>query len=76
MEAIIMIDAICTRYRCLPSEALARASTVDLYYLYNAVGYYNRKQSKTTNNLDTLPKASATESLDLASLHALSKTSK
>jgi hypothetical protein len=72
MGMVLMVDSLCTRYHCLPSEALARATTVDLYYLTNSLGYYNRKRENQTNNLGALPQNSP-EPEDLAAIYALSK---
>lgn len=33
------------RYGCLPSEALARGNTFDLYILSQVLGYYHRKDN-------------------------------
>jgi len=75
MNAIVMIDSLCSRYHCLPSEALARGNTLDLYFLTNAVGFHNRKQTNQTNNLGAVPNSDG-DNPDLAALYALSKKGK
>lgn len=48
---MLMIDAMCTRYHCLPSYALQHASTIDLYVLTNVVGYHRRKSMPATEGM-------------------------
>ena len=45
-----MIDALCARYHCLPSDALLRATTVDLYILTQVTAYHRRKNNPDSNN--------------------------
>jgi hypothetical protein len=71
MGMVLMVDSLCTRYHCLPSDALARATTNDLYYLTNSLGYYNRKRENQTNNLGSLPSQEQPD--DLAAIYALNK---
>jgi hypothetical protein len=45
MNTMLMLDSMCNRYHCLPSEALVRATTIDLYILSQTLGYYHRKKN-------------------------------
>lgn len=45
MNLVLMLDSMSSRYHCLPSHALANASTFDLFVLTRALEYYNRKRN-------------------------------
>jgi hypothetical protein len=47
---ILTLDNLASRYHCLPSEALARASTFDLHVLDVSARWSNRQQEKTSGN--------------------------
>ena len=43
---ILTLDNLAARYHCLPSEALARSSTFDLYVLDVGARWSNRQHEK------------------------------
>lgn len=43
---ILTLDNLAARYHCLPSEALARSSTFDLYVLDVGARWSNRQNEK------------------------------
>jgi len=66
MAMILTIDTLATRYSMLPSEALTRGSTFDLYIMDAAVSYHNYQQQKATNNgIDPVPDLTTQEMLDM-----------
>jgi hypothetical protein len=50
MAAILMIDSLGKRYGMLPSEALDRASTFDLYVMDASLSFENFHHKKSMNN--------------------------
>jgi hypothetical protein len=66
MAMILTIDTLATRYGMLPSEALLRGSTFDLYVMDAAVSYHNYQQKKASNNgVETAPELSTEEMLEI-----------
>lgn len=56
----LTLDNLAHRYRCLPSEAMARGTTFDLYVLDISARYqtyiHEREQAKTNGNAPPLKK--------------------
>jgi hypothetical protein len=48
---IITLDNMGERYGLLPSEVLARASTLDLYVMDAALSYRDHQQKKSNNEI-------------------------
>lgn len=46
MYYVMMLDTMGKQYGLLPSECLARASTIDLYVLEKAIAYHNLPRDK------------------------------
>lgn len=42
MNMLLMIDNLARRYHCLPSEALFKANTHDMFIMNQSLGYYHR----------------------------------
>ena len=61
-----MIDSLGKRYGMLPSEALERSSTFDLYIMDAALSFENFHHKKSMNNgVDPLPEYSTNELLTM-----------
>jgi hypothetical protein len=59
MYAILMVDSMASRYGMLPTEVLAKANTVDVFILEQALAYHNRaKDPDYDPSKPTLPKLS------------------
>jgi hypothetical protein len=50
MAMILTIDTLAERYGMLPSEAMLRGSTFDLYVMDAAISYHNYQRKKAMNN--------------------------
>ena len=59
----ITLDNLSSRYNCLPSEALARASTIDLYILDVSSRWAQHQQNKANGINESAPKPSEAEML-------------
>lgn len=56
MALILMIDSLGKRYGMLPSEALEKSSTFDLYIMDAALSFENYHHKKSMNNgADPIP---------------------
>ena len=66
MAAILMIDSLGKRYGMLPSEALDRSNTFDLYIMDAALSFEHFHHKKAMNNgTDPLPEYTTNELLDM-----------
>jgi hypothetical protein len=66
MAMILTIDTLAERYGMLPSEAMARGSTFDLYVMDAAISYHNYQSKKNSNNgVDPAPELSTEEMLEI-----------
>jgi hypothetical protein len=64
MAIILMIDSLGKRYGMLPSEALERGNTFDLYIMDAALSFENFHHKKSMNNgVDPLPEYTPDELL-------------
>jgi len=54
MAMILTLDTMAERYKCLPSEVLARGSTLDLYVMDAALSYHNYQHKKAMGKADDL----------------------
>ena len=62
--SILMIDSLGKRYGLLPSEALNRSNTFDLYIMDAALTFENYQHKKAMNNgKDPIPDYSSDELL-------------
>jgi len=52
---IVTIDTMAKRYKMLPSEILATASTYDLYVMDAAISYHNYEQYKAQHGKEPMP---------------------
>jgi hypothetical protein len=54
----VLIDAVASRYHCLPSEVLARGDTLDLFILNTAIAIqnYHRELEQAKENGTQPPK--------------------
>ncbi len=57
---LLTLHNLAERYKCLPSEALQRATTLDLYILDISTRWHN-KQTQETGGADPEPKLSTEE---------------
>ena len=61
-----MIDSLGKRYGMLPSEALDRSNTFDLYIMDAALSFEHFHHKKAMNNgMDPLPEYTTNELLDM-----------
>jgi hypothetical protein len=67
---ILTLDNLAHRYMCLPSEALARASTFDLYVLDVSTKWENYRNDRANG------KVTAKKHLDQADLLAMMQVAK
>lgn len=59
---ILTLDNLAHRYNCLPSEALARATTLDLHVLDISARWSNKQSAEANNSGETItPKLSVDE---------------
>jgi len=66
MAMILTIDTLAERYGMLPSEAMLRGSTFDLYIMDAAISYNNHQHKKTLNKgIDPVPDLTTQEMLDM-----------
>lgn len=54
----ITLDNLATRYHCLPSEALTRATTFDLHVMDVAIQWSNYQHEVATTGKKPVPKLS------------------
>jgi hypothetical protein len=47
---ILTLDNLASKYHCLPSEALARSTTFDLYVLDVSTKWYNHQHERAQND--------------------------
>jgi hypothetical protein len=59
----ITLDNLSHRYNCLPSQALACATTLDLYVLDISTRWYKYQQDKANGAIDTQPRPNEAEML-------------
>ena len=62
---IITLDNLASRYHCLPSEALARSTTFDLYVLDVSSRWSNYQQEMAATGRPPVPKLSQERMLDM-----------
>lgn len=48
---MLMLDSLAHRYGCLPSEVIARATTLDLFVIDAAISYDNYQQRLQSGKL-------------------------
>jgi len=71
---LVTIDNLASRYHCLPSEALARATTFDLRVLDVGARWSNYKEELSQNGGKPLPRKP--EDYSLAELTRIQKSVK
>lgn len=62
---ILSLDNLAHRYHCLPSEALARASTFDLYVLDISARWANHQSDPDKPTTPKAPKLTQQQMLDM-----------
>jgi hypothetical protein len=62
---ILTLDNLATKYHCLPSEALATATTFDLYVLDVATRWSNYQYEQSSTGTKSAPKLSQDQMLDM-----------
>jgi hypothetical protein len=62
---LITLDNLAHRYQCLPSEALSRATTFDLYVLDVSTKWLRYQQDKADGKNPAARKPSQQEMLDM-----------
>ena len=62
---IVTLDNLATRYHCLPSEAMTRATTFDLHVLDVATRWSNRQHEMASTGRAPVPQLSQERMLDM-----------